>query len=116
MLQSQIQSLLSYQKDAKKRPVINIRPRYNRLVVKPIDKEYKTDKGLIIPIVAQGKELQQAVVLRVGAGNPGQPIEDLEIGSCVLHSKGAGTTLPWGDEKETINIIRDNDLQAEIEV
>jgi chaperonin GroES len=73
---------------------MNIRPLYDRIVVKRIDEKETTRSGIIIPDSAQEKP-QQGEVMAVGHGkrleNGTLVALDVKIGDRVLFGKYSGT-------------------------
>jgi chaperonin GroES len=92
---------------------MNIRPLYDRIVVKRIDEKDATRNGIIIPDSAQEKP-QQGEVLAIGHGKRlegGQLVAlDVKVGDRVLFGKYSGTeTKVVGTE---YIIMREDDVLA----
>ena len=100
---------------------MNIRPLYDRIVVKRIDEKETTRSGIIIPDSAQEKP-QQGEVMAVGHGKrleDGTLVAlDVKIGDRVLFGKYSGTeTKVVGTEyiimrEDDVLGILDGDLQS----
>lgn len=86
--------------------MVKIKPLGDRVVVKPEEREEKTESGLYIPDTAQEKP-QTGSVVSVGPGRVenGQRIDmSVAEGDTVLYGKYAGTE--FGDHL----IMRENDI------
>lgn len=84
---------------------MNIRPLHDRVLVKRLDQEEKTQGGIIIPDSAKEKPMQGEVV-SVGLG---KVLEDgktremqVKAGDKVLFAKYAGTEVKIGGENHLI--------------
>lgn len=95
---------------------MNIRPLYDRVVVRRIDAENRTRGGILIPKKAAEKP-NQGVVTAVG---PGALLENGEIrplavavGDRILYGKYAATEQTIDDEE--LLIVREADILAVIE-
>jgi chaperonin GroES len=96
---------------------MNIRPLYDRIVVKRIDEKETMRSGIIIPDSAQEKP-QQGEVLAVGHGKrleDGQLVAlDVKVGDRVLFGKYSGTeTKVVGTE---YIIMREDDVLGILDV
>ncbi|MCR4891924.1 MAG: co-chaperone GroES [Lachnospiraceae bacterium] len=95
---------------------MSLKPLGDRVVLKPIEAETKTDSGIVLP----GKEKekpQQAEILEVGPGGvvDGKEIKmEVKKGQKVIYSKYAGTEIEL-DDKEKVIIVRQSDILAVIE-
>ena len=97
---------------------MNIRPLYDRIVVKRIDDEAdKTAGGLFIPDSAKEKP-QQGEVVAVGKGKRGDdgkliPL-DVQVGDRVLFGKYSGSDVPkaYGDD---YMIMREDEILGVLE-
>ena len=85
---------------------INIRPLGERLVVKPLEMETKTESGIYIPDSAKEKS-NTAEVVSVSVG-----IDEVKVGEKVLYSKFAGTKVEL--EGEEYLILEKNEILAVI--
>jgi chaperonin GroES len=89
----------------------NIRPLGDRVVVKPVGREEKTQSGIYLPDTAQEKP-QEAIVVAVGPGklldNGDRAPMDVKEGDRVLFSKYAGTEVKQLDED--LLILRESDI------
>ena len=96
---------------------MNIRPLYDRIVVKRIDEDEKTASGLIIPDSAKEKP-QQGEVVAVGQGkrnDDGKLIPlDVKVGDRILFGKYSGSDIPkaYGDD---FLIMREDEVLGVIE-
>jgi chaperonin GroES len=93
----------------------NIRPLGDRVVVKTVSREEKTQSGIYLPDTAQEKP-QEATVVAVGPGklldNGDRAPMDVKEGDRVLFSKYAGTEVKQLDED--LLILRESDILAVI--
>ena len=90
---------------------MNIRPLYDRVVVKRIEEQETTRNGIIIPDSAQEKP-QEAEVLAVGHGKrleDGKLVPlDVKVGDRVLFGKYSGSETKLGGTEYII--IREDDV------
>ena len=95
---------------------MTLRPLHDRLLVKRIDEDEKTQGGLIIPDTAKEKPMQGKVIA-VGEGkrlDDGEVMKlDVERGDKVLFGKYAGTEIQLEGEEHLI--IREDDVLAVLE-
>ena len=92
---------------------MNFRPLHDRVVVKRIDAEEKTQGGIIIPDTAKEKPMEGEVV-SVGPGARGedgkiQPL-DVKAGDRVLFGKWSGTEVKI-DGQELL-IMKESDIMG----
>jgi chaperonin GroES len=94
----------------------NLRPLYDRVLVKRVESETKTKGGIIIPETAKEKPLEGEVV---AVGN-GKVLEDGTLRPCqvkkgdrVLFAKYAETEVKVG--ADTMLLLREEDLLGIIE-
>ena len=90
--------------------VKNVRPLFDRIVVKPIIEENKTASGIFIPDSAKEKP-QEGVIISVGPGKKDEQMV-LKAGDMVLFSKYGGTEFKCGDD--VYLIMRESDVYAVI--
>jgi chaperonin GroES len=90
--------------------VKNVRPLFDRIVVKPIIEENKTASGIFIPDSAKEKP-QEGVIISVGPGKKDEQMV-LKAGDRVLFSKYGGTEFKCGDD--VYLIMRESDVYAVI--
>lgn len=91
--------------------MIGIKPLADRVVIKRVEAEEKTQGGLIL--ASQAKEQPQvAEVLQVGPGTKDEKME-LKVGDKVIFSKYGGTEIKY--QGETLTIIKQSDILAVIE-
>ncbi len=95
----------------------NIKPLYDRVVVKPVEEaEEKTPSGIIIPDTAKEKPSEGEVVA-VGEGKllengEIKPLK-VKVGDKVIYSKYAGNDIVVDGEE--LIILREDDILAIIE-
>ena len=88
--------------------VKNVKPLFDRIVVKPIAEENKTASGIFIPDSAKEKP-QEGVIISVGPGKKDEQMV-LKAGDRVLFSKYGGTEFKCGDD--VYLIMRESDVYA----
>ncbi|MGN0659065.1 MAG: co-chaperone GroES [Emergencia sp.] len=88
-----------------------IKPLGNRVVIKKLEAEEKTEGGIILASAAKEKP-QMAEVVSVGPGTKDEPME-LKEGDKVVFSKYAGTEIKYGGEEYTI--MSQSDILATVE-
>ncbi len=82
-----------------------IKPLGDRVVIKRLEAEQKTQSGIIL--TGQAKEQPQAAkVMAVGPGTADEKME-LKVGDTVVFSKYAGTEIKFEGEEYTIMSQRD---------
>ncbi len=90
-------------------------PLGDKVVLKQLEAEEKTESGIVLPGQAKEKP-QQAEVIAVG---PGGMVDGKEVtmqvkaGDKVIYSKYAGTEVKL--DKETYIIVKQNDIAAIVE-
>ncbi|MDQ0190232.1 co-chaperone GroES [Alicyclobacillus cycloheptanicus] len=92
-----------------------LKPLADRVVVKAVEREEKTQGGIVLPDTAKEKP-QEAEVLAVGPGRyeDGKRIPlDVQVGQRVLFSKYAGTEVKVNGEE--LLILRESDILAIVE-
>ena len=92
---------------------MSFRPLHDRIAVKPMQQEEKTQGGIIIPDTAKEKPMQGEVIA-VGKGAISEngtlrPLE-VQVGDKVLYGKWAGTEVKV-DGQELI-IMKESDVMA----
>ena len=95
---------------------MKIRPLQDRILVKRIEEEQKTEGGIIIPDTAKEKPMEGKVVA-VGKGKVSEdgkfmPL-DVKKGDRILFSKYAGTEVKIEGEEHLI--VREDDVLGVIE-
>ncbi|GAA4325970.1 co-chaperone GroES [Pigmentiphaga soli] len=95
---------------------MNIRPLYDRLIVKRVEQQRKTASGIVIPDSAAEKP-EYGEVIAVGSGKLLQdgtqrPLE-LKVGDRVLFGKYAGQTVKLDGEE--VLVLREEDVMAILE-
>jgi chaperonin GroES len=95
---------------------MNVRPLYDRILVKRVDEESKTAGGLFIPDTAKEKP-QQALVVAVGNGklqDDGSLRKlDVKAGDKVLFTKYSGSDIKIDGTEHLI--LREDDVLAIVE-
>lgn len=94
---------------------MNLKPLADRVIVKDIEVEEKTDGGIILSAKSQEKP-QIAEVVAVGPGGlvEGNQVEmTVSVGQKVIVSKYAGTEVKVEDKK--YNIVKQSDILAIVE-
>ncbi len=86
-------------------------PLGDRLLIKPIKEEEKTEGGIVLPDSAKEKPMK-AKVVAIGDGDDVKDM-DIKVGDKVIYSKYSGTEIKI-DEEEHI-IIDAEDILAKIE-
>lgn len=75
---------------------MHIRPIGERVVIKPMEKEVKTQSGILLPDSAQEKPIEGEVVAvgpgRIDANGNRVPLE-VKVGDMVVFAKFIGTTV-----------------------
>lgn len=95
---------------------MNLRPLYDRVVIRRLEEERVSAGGIVIPDTAAEKPIQGEVVA-VGKGKvldngEVRPLE-VKVGDKVLFGKYSGTEVKVGDEK--LLVMREDDIMAIIE-
>lgn len=91
---------------------MEIKPLFDKVVLKSIDSTEKTASGIVLPSSAQEKP-QLAEVVAVGPGGiiDGKEVEmQVSVGDKILYSKYAGNEFKIEDEEVTI--VRQSDILA----
>ncbi|MCP1728615.1 chaperonin GroES [Natronospira proteinivora] len=95
---------------------MKMRPLHDRVVVKRVEEETKTEGGIVIPDSAAEKPVRGEVVA-VGNGKPLDSGEtralDVKVGDKVLFGKFAGTEVKV--EGEEVLVMREDDIMAVFE-
>ena len=95
---------------------MELKPLFDRVVLKPVAAEEVTKSGIVLTTAAQEKEKpQEAVVLAVGPGGvvDGKEVEMVvAVGERVVVSKYAGTELKCG--AENFLIVKQGDILAKV--
>ena len=91
---------------------MNIKPLFDRVVIKNVEAEETTKSGIILTSSAKEKP-QMAEVLAVGPGGKvdGKDVTmQVEVGQKVIYSKYAGTEVKLDNEEFVI--LKQNDILA----
>jgi len=94
---------------------MNIKPLFDRVVIKQVEAEETTKSGIVLPGNAKEKP-QEAEVLAVGPGGvvDGKEITmQVKVGERVIYSKYAGTEIKFNSED--FIIVKQSDILAVIE-
>ena len=97
---------------------MNLRPRGDRVVVKPVEREERTKSGIVLPDTAKEKP-QEGIVEAAGSGrilDNGTKIPmELKVGDKVLYAKYAGNEFKVEEidyliisEKDVLAIVASN--------
>ncbi|KPV45014.1 co-chaperone GroES [Alicyclobacillus ferrooxydans] len=92
-----------------------VKPLADRVVLRPVDREEKTQSGIFLPDTAKEKP-QEGEIVAVGPGRveDGKRIElEVKVGDRVIYSKYAGTEVKVGDQE--LLILRESDILAIVE-
>lgn len=97
--------------------VNDIKPLGDRVLVRPISREEKTDSGIIIPDTATKEKPEQGEVVAVGLGEINEkgermPIE-VSVGQMVMFTKYSPNEIDV--EGEQLLVIRQKDILAIID-
>lgn len=94
--------------------VDQIKPLGDRVLLKPISQEEKTESGIIIPDTAKEKKPQEGEVLAVGPGKVNEQGEQVppqvEAGQRVMFRKYGPDEIEIGEE--TYLIVSESDILA----
>jgi len=90
---------------------MSIKPLQDRVVIKRLEAEEKTESGLFLASSAK-EQPQEAVVLAVGPGTKDEKME-VKAGDKVIFSKYAGTEVKHAGE--TVIIVKQADILAIVE-
>ena len=95
---------------------MKLRPLADRVIVKRLENETKTDSGLVIPDNAAEKP-DQGEVLAVGPGRKNDKGEliamNIKVGDRVLFGKYSGQTVKVGGDE--LLVMKEDDLFAVVE-
>ncbi|MDR5658578.1 co-chaperone GroES [Serpentinicella sp. ANB-PHB4] len=94
---------------------MSIKPLGDRVVIKKLEAEEKTQSGIFIPTTAK-EQPQMAEVIAVGPGGVVEGKEvtmELKVGDKVIFSKYAGTEVKFEGTEYTI--LKQNDVLAIVE-
>jgi chaperonin GroES len=95
---------------------MKMRPLHDRVVVKRVEEETKTEGGIVIPDSAAEKPVRGEVVA-VGTGKPLDSGEtralDVKVGDKVLFGKFAGQEVKVDGEE--VLVMREDDIMAVFE-
>ncbi len=82
-----------------------LQPLRDRVIVKPLDAESKTEGGIILPESARERP-REGEVIAVGPGRPGPDGElipvSVQVGDIVIYTEYAGTEVKLAGEKYLI--------------
>jgi chaperonin GroES len=87
---------------------MNIKPLGDRVVIKVLEAEEKTQSGIVLPGTAKEKP-QMAEVIAVGAGieKDEKTKDEIKVGDKVIFSKYAGTEVKMDGKEYTILKLAD---------
>ena len=93
---------------------MNIRPLYDRIIIKPLEAEEKTKGGILLPDTAKEKP-QEGKVVAAGEGkvldNGNIQALKVKVGDRVLYGKYSGTEIKTKDDEDLL-ILREDDILA----
>lgn len=92
-----------------------VKPLADRVLVRPVDREEKTQSGILLPDTAKEKP-QEGEIVAAGPGRieDGKRIElEVKVGDRVIYSKYAGTEVKVDDQE--LLILRESDILAIVE-
>ena len=93
---------------------MKLKPRGDRVIVEPLEKDEMTSGGIILPETAKEKP-QEGKILAVGPGRrdeDGQRIPmDVKVGDRVLFAKYAGTEVKLEEDKKVL-VLKESDILA----
>lgn len=92
-----------------------VKPLADRVVIRAVDREEKTQSGILLPDTAKEKP-QEGEIVAVGPGRfeDGKRVElEVKVGDRVIYSKYAGTEVKVGDQE--LLILRESDILAIVE-
>ncbi|HBT20761.1 MAG TPA: co-chaperone GroES [Peptococcaceae bacterium] len=92
---------------------MNIKPLADRVVVKVIEAEEKTESGIVLPDTAKERP-QQGEVVAVGPEVAEKAGFEIKVGDKVIYSKYGGTEIKYKGEEYLI-LSCDSDILAVIE-
>ncbi len=95
---------------------MNLRPLHDRVLVRRVEEDEKTSRGIIIPDTAKEKPMEGQVVA-VGPGSRDddgklQPL-DVKKGDRILFGKWSGTEVKINDEE--LLIMKESDIMGVLE-
>ena len=90
---------------------IGIKPLGNRVLIKKVEAEEKSEGGIILTSSAKEKP-QIAEVVAVGPGTKDEPME-VKVGDKVVFSKYAGTDIKFKGEEYTL--MSQSDILATVQ-
>ena len=95
---------------------VKLRPLDDRIVVRRLEAEEKTEGGILLPDTAKEKP-QKGEIIAVGCGkllDSGERAElEIKVGDIVLFGKYSGTEVKV--EGEELSIMRESDVLAKID-
>ena len=98
---------------------LKLRPLADRVVIKPVEREEVTKRGIVLPDTAKEKP-QEGIIEAVGNGRynerTGERIKlDVEVGDRVMYAKYAGSEVKIDDvdylilsEKDILAVVQSN--------
>lgn len=96
--------------------VVKIRPLHDRVIVKRVEEEAKSQGGIVLPDTAKEKP-SRGKVMAVGSGKVTDSGEvrclDVKVGDVVLFGKYAGTEVKVEDQE--LLVMREEDIMGVVE-
>jgi len=98
---------------------MNLKPLYDRVVLRPVEEERTTASGIVIPDSASAEKPMKGEVIAVGSGrwtDSGElrPVA-VKVGDNVIYGKFAGTEVKLPGEEGKVVIMREDDVMAVVE-
>lgn len=98
---------------------MNLKPLYDRVVLRPVEEDRTTASGIVIPDSASAEKPMKGEVVAVGSGrwmDNGElrPIA-VKVGDSVIYGKFAGTEVKLPGEDGKVVIMREDDVMAVVE-
>ncbi len=90
---------------------MNLQPLFDKVIIKPLEKEKTTSGGIIIPDSATEKP-QSGKILAVGAGKDNTPLT-VKVGDVVIYGKYSGTEIEVSGD--SLIIMQESDILAIID-
>lgn len=92
---------------------VNIRPLFDRIVLKQLEADVMTKAGIYIPDTVQEKP-NKGVILACGPGRSSADPMSLQAGQLVLYTKNAGMEMEYDHDGEKVPVVfmRESDVIA----
>ncbi|MBU0492332.1 MAG: co-chaperone GroES [Chloroflexi bacterium] len=97
---------------------LKLKPMYDRVLIKPLEKDEMTKGGILLPDTAKEKP-QEGEIVAAGPGrldDDGDPIAlTVKVGDRVIYAKYAGTEIEIEGEDKKWLILKESDILAIVE-